>query len=327
MSVRILLLVALVVAGVAAAFLYSRRGDEAARPIPGMVRQTEIRIAPEITGRLASIAVNPGQHVKRGDLLAVIDNPDLIAALAEATAAAGSAAADRARTYSGARPEEVSIAAEAVHTAEANLLLAHQQNDRAVTLNSKSFLSQQQLDESNASLAKAQADLDGKRAQYAAAQAGPTLEERRLADAKVALATATTASLQAQVAKTKLVAPADGTVGIRVAEPGEIMAPGKSVMTFIPDGKRWFAFTMREDKLGGLAVGSAAALTADDGRHFDARVVELRPLGEFATWRAARAVGDHDLNGFRVRLDPVAEGGQLEPGKTVWFNPRQAGER
>src|SRR5471032_402051 len=119
MSVRILLLVALVVAGVAAAFVYSRQGDVDVRPILGMVRQTEIRIAPEITGRLASLAVEPGQRVKQGDLLAVIDNPDLTAALAEATAAAGSAAADRARTYSGVRPEEVAIAAEAVSTAEA----------------------------------------------------------------------------------------------------------------------------------------------------------------------------------------------------------------
>jgi HlyD family secretion protein len=322
MSVRSLLLATLVVAGVAAAFVYSRQGDAEVQPIPGMVRQTEIHIAPEVTGRLASIAVDPGQHVKQGDLLAVIDNPDLTAALAEATAAAGSAAADRARTYSGVRPEEVAIAAEAVNTAEANLTLAHQQNDRAVTLNSKSFLSQQQLDESNASLAKARADLDGKRAQYAAAQAGPTLEERRLADAKVALATATIASLQAQLAKTRLVAPTDGTIGIRVAELGEIMAPGKSVLTFNPDGKRWFAFTMREDKLRGLTIGGAAAVTADDGRHVDVRVVEFRPLGEFATWRAARAVGDHDLNSFRLRLDPVADGGSLEPGMTVWLATR-----
>jgi multidrug resistance efflux pump len=44
----------------------------------------------------------------------------------------------------------------------------------AATLNSKSFLSQQQLDESVASLAKAQADLDGKRAQSAVARAGST---------------------------------------------------------------------------------------------------------------------------------------------------------
>jgi HlyD family secretion protein len=311
-----------VIVGLGAAALSSERAraDEAA-PIPGMVRQTEVRIAPEVSGRLASIEVAPGQRVKRGDLLAVIDNPDLTAALGEATAAAASAAADRARVDSGVRPEEVAIADEAARTAEANLLLAQQQNVRAVTLNSKSFLSQQQLDESLASLAKAEADLEGKRAAAAAARAGPTQEERRLADAKVALANATVASLQARLGKTRLFAPIDGMVGVRVAEPGEIMAPGKSVLTLDLDGQSWFAFTVREDLLRGLTIGGAVTLTTADGRRLGARVSELRPLGEFATWRAARAVGDHDLNSFRVRLDPTGDIGRLEPGMMVWLAP------
>jgi HlyD family secretion protein len=46
----------------------------------------------------------------------------------------------------------------------------------------------------------------------------------------------------------------------------------------------------------------------------------LRPLGEFATWRAARAVGDHDINSFLVRADPIAETLELEPGMTVWLD-------
>ena len=36
-------------------------------------------------------------------------------------------------------------------------------------------------------------------------------------------------------------------------------------------------------------------------------VTELRPLGSFATWQAERAVGDHDRNTLRLRLEP--EGG------------------
>ena len=35
------------------------------------------------------------------------------------------------------------------------------------------------------------------------------------------------------------------------------------------------------------------------------KISEMRRLGDFATWRAARAVGDHDLNTFSVRADPV----------------------
>ena len=118
-----------------------------------------------------------------------------------------------------------------VETAEANLLLAEQEDARAVALAARDFASKQKLDESNASLAKARADLDLKRAQLAAARAGPTAEERALADARVALAEATVADLQAKLDKTRLVAPVDGVVGILVAEPGEVVPVGKPVLT------------------------------------------------------------------------------------------------
>ena len=80
-----------------------------APPIAGMVRQTEIRIAPEISWRLVSIPVRAGQPVHKGDLLAVLDNPELAASLGEAKAAAISARAERDRIYSGVRAEEVAL--------------------------------------------------------------------------------------------------------------------------------------------------------------------------------------------------------------------------
>ena len=290
-------------------------------PLPGMVRQTEIRIAPETTGRLATIAVIAGQQVHKGDLLAVLDNPELTSAVGEAKAAAASAKAERDRVYSGVRAEEVAIATQAVQTAQANLLLAQQQYDRASALAVKDFASKQTLDENTASLAKAKADLDLTQAQSAEAGAGPTAEERVLADAQVALAEATVAQLQARLDKTRLTAPTDGTIGIRVAEPGEIIGPGKPVMTMEVDGQPWFAFTLREDDLHAMTLGKTVMLTVQDGRQIGARVTELRPLGEFATWRAARAVGDHDLNSFRLRLDPDGGVAGLEPGMTVWLTP------
>ncbi len=325
MSARRWLLPAVLVVLVAASavILYRRESTRSAQPIPGMVRQTEIRIAPEISGRLASIEVLPGQHVRTGEVLAVIDNPDLTAALAEARAAVASSAADRANVYSGVRPEQVAIAGAAVQAAEANLVLAQQQNARALSLSSASFLARQQLDESTASLAKAQADLDGKRAQYSAAKAGPTAEERALADARLAMARATAATIAAQIEKLRLVAPTDGTVGVQVAELGEVMVPGKTVVTLELDSQPWFGLTLREDGLKSLTVGSRTSLTLADGRSIEARVTELRPLGEFATWRAARAVGDHDLNSFLMRLDPVGATSGLEPGMTVWLAAQQ----
>ena len=125
--------------------------EQAIPAIAGMVRQTEIRIAPDGTGRLASVAVNPGQHVQKGDLLAVLDNPELTASVGEAKAAASSAKAQRDKIYSGVRAEEVAIANQAIQTSQANLLLAQQQYDRASALAGKDFASKQTLDTSSAS--------------------------------------------------------------------------------------------------------------------------------------------------------------------------------
>jgi len=52
-------------------------------------------------------------------------------------------------------------------------------------------------------------------------------------------------------------------------------------------------------------MGSKVTLRTAAGDRFEAKVTELRPLGEFAVWRAARAVGDHDINNFLLRVDPT----------------------
>ena len=99
MSTRQVVAAVIVLVVAAGAVLYSRRGGEGVSPLIGMVRQTEIRIAPEVSGRLASIAVAPGQHVKRGDLLAVIDNPDSTARFRADSAVSRPSINDRASHF------------------------------------------------------------------------------------------------------------------------------------------------------------------------------------------------------------------------------------
>ena len=111
-----------------------------------------------------------------------------------------------------------------------------------------------------------------------------------------------------------------------MAEPGEAISPGQPVLTLGVAGDRWFAFTIREDRLQGMTMGSKIALGTAAGDRFDAKVTELKPLGEFAVWRAARAVGDHDINSFLLRADPIGPTPKLEPGMTVWIDEGQAGE-
>ncbi len=294
-------------------------------PIVGVVHQTEIRIAPETSGRLASFGVSKGQEVHKGDMLAVLSSPELTAAVQEARANAATARADRANVDAGIRKEEVDIAAQNVTIAESNLVLARQQYARASTLASKDFASKQQLDERTSELGKAEANLGLVQATYAQSKAGPTREERAIAEAKVVSAEAAIADLEAQLAKTTLVAPVDGVVNLLVAEPGEAIVPGQPVMMLGVGRESWFTFTIREDLLGAIDVGSPVELLTAKGARIAARVTELRPLGEFAVWRAARAVGDHDLNSFLVRADPITATQGLEPGMTVWLDRAASG--
>jgi HlyD family secretion protein len=84
--------------------------------------------------------------------------------------------------------------------------------------------------------------------------------------------------------------------------------------------ERYLTFNLREDRLGVAGIGATLELAvAGSGRKLAARVTEERRLGDFATWRAARAVGDHDLNTFLVRADPVSGTAGLEPGITVFW--------
>ena len=80
---------------------------------------------------------------------------------------------------------------------------------------------------------------------------------------------------------------------------------------------------MREDQFNDLRIGAPIELLPAGGNErIEARISEIIPRGEFATWRAARAVGDHDLNTFVLRADPVGSASEaLQPGMTVWLQP------
>ena len=313
-----MLLIAVALIGGAALLGYQRATTQPPdAPIIGMVRETELRISTDASGRLQSLQVAAGQRVKKGDVVAVLSNPELQASVLEAKAAARQALADRDNVYAGVRREEQDIAAQNVRTAEANLVLDHQQYDRTATLAAKNFVSKQQLDQDAASLRQAEAALALAQSAEARNKAGPTQEERAIADSQVTQADAKVADLEAQFAKTQLLAPADGVIALTVAEAGEVIAPGETVLTMAPDKGLWFSFTVREDRLHGLTVGSKQKVTLDTGAPVEGMVTEMRPLGEFATWRAARAVGDHDLNSFLVRIDPIAPPAGLQPGMTV----------
>jgi HlyD family secretion protein len=301
------------------AFVILRPGIVDQRP-PGVVQPTEIKIAPEISGRLSRFAIAPGHGVHQGDTLAVLSSPELEAALVLAQAQLAEARAERDRVYVGPRQEEVDARERDIEMANANLVYAQQQFGRTSQLAATGVASRQDLDKSVATVETAGANLSRAKERYQAARLGPTREQRAIADAKVESAAAVVAVVAARVAKLRVRAPADGTVALLVAEPGEAIVPGQPLMTLQAVGRRWASFNLREDQLDGLRLGSRVALTPADGAApIEARVDEIVPRGEFAAWRAARAVGDYDLNTLLIRADPIGVAASLQPGMTVWL--------
>jgi HlyD family secretion protein len=288
--------------------------------LPGVVQPTQIKVAPEISGRLARFTVGSGQSVREGDILVDLSNPELEAALALAQAQLGEAHAARDRVYAGPRQEQVDTLARAIDIASANLTYAQQQFARTSQLTAAGFASVQELDKVTTAVNTARANLLLAQEAHEAARLGPTKEERDIADAKVDSAAAAVAVVAARVAKLQIRAPSDGTVAVFVAEPGEAIVPGQPVMALHKAGHRWASFNLREDQLDDLRIGSPVELIpAGPTDPIAARISEIVPRGEFATWRAARAVGDYDLNTLLIRADPVNSTQAIEPGMTVWL--------
>ena len=107
---RARLLVVLAIGAIALGAYRAWTASAPSAPIPGVVHETEIRIAPDTSGWLAAVKVKPGDHVRKGDVLATLNAPEVTASLLEAKANAASARADRANVDVGVRKEEVDSA-------------------------------------------------------------------------------------------------------------------------------------------------------------------------------------------------------------------------
>jgi len=305
---------------VAGVLIYSsERRSGSAASIVGVVRATEVRVEPEVTGQLVSIAVRKGAHVHAGDVLARLSAVELTAQADQARAAEASAIANRNNVYAGVRREQVDSLKAEIAKASARLDYVQAQLTRTSTLARQSFESQQTLDQAENDAASARADVAEAQANYDASIAGPTREERAIADAQVQASTAAVAVLERRLEKMVLRAPADGVVSVVAAEVGENVRPGQPILMVEADGRQWLSFNVREDHLPGLTMGETVSVMRKGPDAIKSVITEVRPLGVFATWQAERVIGDHDRNTLRLRLDPQGAAADLEPGMTVWI--------
>jgi HlyD family secretion protein len=319
-SSKSIVIATLVIAAAVGFYLLWR--PETAAPIVGIVRATEIRVAPEVAGQLDTIKAEPGARVRAGDVVAELSAIELVASVGQARAQLAAAKASRDHVYAGVRAEELASLKAEIAKAKARLDYTQAQLTRVSTLARTDDATQQALDQAENDVASARADVAEAEANHQAAVAGPTREELAIADADVEAAASALAVLERHLNKTILRAPADGVVSVIVAEIGENVRAGQPVLVIAETGKQFLSFNAREDLLHGLTVGSTVNVRRSGvAEKTPTLVTELRPLGTFATWQAERAIGDHDRNTLRLRLDLQGDPTAFEPGMSVWLDP------
>ena len=234
---------------------------------------SRVDVGSTVTGRVAQVRVMEGTQVRQGDVLVQLESDELRAALAQAVAAERQAKA----RLEGLRSTGRTAAQAARAQADASLQAASASLARVQQLVAEGFYSPAQLDEARRAVDVARAQQLGAQAQLqATADAGTEVAQ---AQAQWALAQAATVAAQARLAQATLVAPADARVLVREVEPGQIVQPGKALLSLALAGPTQLVAQVDERFLEQLQLGQPAWVVADAfaEQRFAARVLSIAP--------------------------------------------------
>lgn len=234
---------------------------------------SRVDVGATVTGRVAQVLVDQGDQVHRGDVLVRLEPEELRAALAQAVAAQEQAQAK----LSGLRTTGRSATVASLAQAEATLRAAQTELARQQQLVAQGFVSASRIDEAKRAVEVAQAQQDSARAQTRAiADSGTDIVQ---AQAQLASARAATAAARVRLAQANILAPADARVLIRQVEPGQIVQPGRALLTLALAGPTQLVAPVDERFLDQLQVGQPAAVVADafPNQPFAARVLTIAP--------------------------------------------------
>jgi len=207
-----------------------------------------VEVYPKIPGKIIEqICVETGDYVKKGDLIAVLEEDTIKAQLEEATA--GLAAAEAGLRQS-----------------EANLELLEKDRLRVEHLYQQNAISKQELDHTNA--------------QYKAA-----VESKELAGAQVEQAKAVLNQLQILYREHKIYAPISGFVAKRYVEQGDLTSNAQPVVRISREDELKIACSVTEKDFPHLKKGMKAEITVDafPGKVFEGVVSVISPTIDSAT--------------------------------------------
>lgn len=240
--------------------------------------RTTATLMARIPAPVREVRAVPGDRVRAGQVLIVLDGRDL------------AAQARRARAEGASADQDVISAAADRQAAEAALMLARATHARIAGLQSKRSATSQELDDATGALRAAEARAAGAEARAQAAVSG-------VEGARAASEAADTIEAFSRIA-----APFDGVVTEKMVEPGNMAAPGTPLMR-VEDTRR-FRLDVRvdESRIGRVSLGATVAIALDGGTNDAARVVDG------TVTEVGRAV-DADARSFLVKIELPADRG------------------
>lgn len=277
----------------------------------GRIEATEVDIATKLGGRVEEILVGEGDFVKAGEPLARMQITSLQAQYEEAVAgkdrAVHNVAASKAQV--ALRQSDHAAALAVVAQREADLDAAQRRLARSETLTREGASSAQELDDDRARVRGAQAALKAAQAQAAAAQAAITAAQAQVtgADSAVVAAQATVQRVAAELDDSTLLAPRDGRVQFRLAQPGEVLGAGGKVLNLVDLADVYMSFFLPETVAGRVALGSEVRIVLDAAPQFviPAKVSFVSATAQF-TPKTVETASERQKLMFRVKaqLDP-----------------------
>lgn len=247
--------------------------------VSGQIEATDVQVASQVPGRLLHRAVQEGQRLDKGAVVATLDVADTELALTRARAERAQAEAQLRLLQAGPRPEDIRqaeaqvVAAQSdVTTADADLTAAEVDVDRFERLLASNSGSRKQRDDAVARRNVARERVQSARERVRVAQegvarvrAGARREELDMARARIDAVSAQLATLDKAVADATITAPASGIVTTAVAEEGELVQPRAPIVIITDLEHAWANIYIDEPVVPRVRVGDTVTLFTDAG--------------------------------------------------------------
>ena len=201
------------------------------------IRQVDLSFNAE--GTVVAMPKHEGDRVKQGETIAELDPATYQSAADLAAARRDAAKAQLDVLVAGTRPEDVDQARANLAAAQASLANAEATFERQKSLTASNASTKQLLDDARMALDAGRAKVDQTQAALTEAVNGPRAEDIAAARAQLRAAEATVDLARTQLARTRLIAPANGTIMTRVIEPGTVVLPAANVYSMALDDEVW----------------------------------------------------------------------------------------